>query len=123
MFPPETMQTSLRPGTRPESAAASGERAGALGDHPRPLGEEAHRGGGVVERDRLRTGEQRPGALPHRRQDDLGACAVDERGREARRLARLARRERGADGGAGLGLDRVDPGRRAGRRRARSRSR
>ena len=120
MFPPETMQTSLRPGTRPESAAASAS-APAPSAITRARSARRRTAAAVSSSETdLRAGEQRPGALPHRRQDDLGARAVDEGRREARRLARLPRRERGGDGCARLGLDGEDAGLRPdGRERAR----
>ena len=69
-----------------------GQRAGALGDDTRSLREQADGRGGLVERDDLGAGEERTRPLPHRRQHDLRARAVDERRREARRLAGLAAR-------------------------------
>ena len=58
MFPPETMQTTFPPPALPATAAATAERAGALGDHPHALGDQAHRRGGVVERDDERAVDQ-----------------------------------------------------------------
>ena len=64
MLPPETMQT-----IRPVAGAArerrrDGERAGALGDHAGPLGEQPHRGGRLVERQRDGAGERAAGRAP-----------------------------------------------------------
>ena len=112
MFPPETTQTSLRPGTRPDSAAATAS-APAPSAITRARSASSRTAAAVSSSDDdVRAGEQRPGPLPHRRQHDL-------RRRRRRRttaridLRRLARRHDAGDGGAGLRLDRVRPRARA----------
>ena len=50
MLPPETMHTILSPGTSPDERRRERERAGALGDDARALGEQPDRGRRVVER-------------------------------------------------------------------------
>ena len=107
MFPPETMQTTVPSPPWPASAAASGERSGALGDHAGALGEEADRGRGLVQRHGEGTVERLFRARPHLRQHHRGAGAVHERRLVVDRL-RLAAREGGRQRRARLRLDRVD---------------
>ena len=80
---------------RPASAAATDERAGALGDDVRALGEQADGRGGLVQRATNAPASSGRARSPHVGQQRLRAGAVDERGAVVDR-SRLAGGERGA---------------------------
>ena len=103
MLPPETMHTILPSPARPESAAATA-RAPAPSAITRARSASVRTAaGGLVERQRDATGEQRVGSIPHRAEQHLAARAVDER-RRVVDLDRSAGRERGGERRARLGL-------------------
>ena len=87
MLPPETMQTMRSPGTRPRRCGRDRQGAGALGDDPCALGEEADGRGGLVERHGERAGEQIRVRAPTSASGAPG-CLLRRRTRPCTRLGR-----------------------------------